>query len=752
MPLYCAGDGCVGSPWRIGQSQGRSLVRQREQARLNYDYSDQNNLNQTQHCNIIIHPDCGYNVVETFECPLVGGHKCPLTDVHESATKGCPYCILIYVAVTELCPWISRDLQWYNPHALFNVFFFEVPGENIPSEYVGWAGTVPIEHSHQLFAYNFYNQPVRKMLVERLVPCDTASTKSLQTAQEWIARCDADHGCTQQSDRKLPRRLLDIGRNSVRLRETMSEDDCVRYVCLSHCWGQPPTAILRTTLSTLTSHKDGIPWNILPRTFQDAINFARKLGIACVWIDSLCIIQDDKRDWEEQSADMANIYRNAYVTFAATASVTADDGCFTRKDRPRFHETGSPLALLQFGDGIEHPLFARRRFNHGRDYHLPLLKRGWVYQERLLSPRVLHFVGEELIWECNITVDCECGNQEDFHRLKNKSTFGHNKLSPRFSIIGTRPFRWWHQVVREYTSLSLTKPSDTFPALSGIARAFSERVDDEYAAGMWKKTLVLDLLWMFCYKKGPKVLHNSARPWRAPSWSWASEDFQPDLRYSSVARWPAEKLTELANVKQFACEPSGADSTGELITAYLTLSAKVIPARLCRILNDNDQEYCIDLHDGNGLLEVTDREFTGYPKLGAGYMDLNDARLASGIESLDILLAEIASCIGKRTVDLESQTHRCTQQVRYYMLLARHEDIILHRDHWVRVGLASIAVYTPTETVRDLNREGDQAQKTEAELAGMPKPEVPMMLEEPKRCRELLRRFDDAETQDFVVY
>lgn len=310
------------------------------------------------------------------------------------------------------------------------------------------------------------------MAVARPVPCDTASEESLRTVQKWIANCDTNHGCKKQTGWKPPRRLLDIGRNRVWLRETMSEDDCVRYVCLSHCWGQPPTAILRTTLSNLISHKDETPWDSLPRTFQDAIDFARKLGITYLWIDSLCIVQDEKRDWEEQSADMANLYQNAYITFAATASGAADDGYYTRKDKSRVHETGSPLALLQVRDGIEHPLLARGSFDHNATYLLPLLKRGWVYQERLLS-RVLHFVGEELIWECNTTVDCECGNRDDFYRLKLGSLFGKHNLSPRFPIVGSRPSGWWHQVIEDYTSLSLTKPSDVFPALSGIARTFS---------------------------------------------------------------------------------------------------------------------------------------------------------------------------------------------------------------------------------------------------------------------------------------
>jgi Heterokaryon incompatibility protein (HET) len=72
-----------------------------------------------------------------------------------------------------------------------------------------------------------------------------------------------------------------------------------------------------------------IPGGDLPKTFQDAIIFARSLGIDFIWIDSFCIVQDDEIDWARESAEMSSIYQNSFITIAATKSEDHDGGCFS---------------------------------------------------------------------------------------------------------------------------------------------------------------------------------------------------------------------------------------------------------------------------------------------------------------------------------------------------------------------------------------------------------------------------------------
>lgn len=124
--------------------------------------------------------------------------------------------------------------------------------------------------------------------------------------------------------------------------------------------------------------------NSLPKTFRDAIIVTRALNIRYLWIDALCIVQDESEDWQEQSAAMGGIHSNAHFTIAAHAAEDADDG-FLEKSL-------SEPQTLRFGVGTEQEYTLRTP----ADFHVDversqLSRRGWVLQERYLSSRILHF-------------------------------------------------------------------------------------------------------------------------------------------------------------------------------------------------------------------------------------------------------------------------------------------------------------------------------------------------------------------------
>jgi hypothetical protein len=181
------------------------------------------------------------------------------------------------------------------------------------------------------------------------------------------------------------------------------------YVALSHCWGTHQNCI--TTLDLLNKRKVGIPWAEIPQTFREVMQLALKLGFRYIWIDSLCIIQDDAEDWEVQSALMSEVYQNAVLTLAATSSTGDNEGCCTDNAKGTL---GLEITLPEDVGACR--IAVRRPLNHfdahttdGLLHHFPLLTRGWAYQERLLSPRVLHICESELVWECREASTCECG-------------------------------------------------------------------------------------------------------------------------------------------------------------------------------------------------------------------------------------------------------------------------------------------------------------------------------------------------------
>jgi hypothetical protein len=154
--------------------------------------------------------------------------------------------------------------------------------------------------------------------------------------------------------------------------------------------------------------------------FQQALEFTHNLGGEYLWIDSLCIIQDDELDWSHESKKMAGIYQNAHLTLAASRAEGSDGNMFFTLYES---ERGIKVDGLQ-SFGVTDKVLVRVYPPHRMEY-FPLLGRAWVYQEQLLSPRNLHFSSFESIWECNTTVSCQCsGNEIPSERAMGESMDG----------------------------------------------------------------------------------------------------------------------------------------------------------------------------------------------------------------------------------------------------------------------------------------------------------------------------------------
>ncbi|PVH86348.1 HET-domain-containing protein [Cadophora sp. DSE1049] len=227
-------------------------------------------------------------------------------------------------------------------------------------------------------------------------------------------------------------------------------------MALSHCWG-PPEHICKTTRLTLEDHKLEIPWSDLSKTFQEAIEVTRRLGIRYLWIDSLCIIQGDAEDWDREAENMGNIYMYAYLTLAATASASGAGGLFAERDDnvisfvlPPDPDTDSKILTLKARRRRLHQALNVQNLAGGN----PLSRRAWAYQERLLAKRILHFGSEELIWECRTEQTCECA-----HPFVSRTNLN-EPIREDCTLAET-----WQDLVSSYTPLELTYEEDRLPAL-----------------------------------------------------------------------------------------------------------------------------------------------------------------------------------------------------------------------------------------------------------------------------------------------
>jgi len=301
-----------------------------------------------------------------------------------------------------------------------------------------------------------------------------------------------------------------------------------KYACLSHRWieGDTPT----TTESNILERTASIEFMSLPLRYQEAISFARSIGISYLWVDSLCIMQDSgSPDWLKEAPRMAEYYGNAYLTISASMATENGQGCYSK--------TSSGTQGLQFTwrDGTSYAVRFRIPLSHKES---PLHARGWIFQEYMLSRRVVHFLEDEVIWECGEATWCECGRVNDMRggsfllgpisdSLHQSNAY---RLKRRFqSSVETgncalRLANTWREIIHEYTKRKLTFQTDVFPALAGLVKKMQALRGSKYYAGLWEDDLVGDLLWEAEDEEWYPVGHTYPPPdkWRAPSWSWAS--------------------------------------------------------------------------------------------------------------------------------------------------------------------------------------------------------------------------------------
>jgi hypothetical protein len=113
--------------------------------------------------------------------------------------------------------------------------------------------------------------------------------------------------------------------------------DQVTYATLSHCWGKIEDKLMLMVENNIDWKKE-IPQFGKLKTFQDAIQIARRLGIWYIWIDSLCIIQNKKEDWQAEASRMSNVYKYSSCNITATSARSDMGGCFSSRDLSNLRE------------------------------------------------------------------------------------------------------------------------------------------------------------------------------------------------------------------------------------------------------------------------------------------------------------------------------------------------------------------------------------------------------------------------------
>lgn len=384
---------------------------------------------------------------------------------------------------------------------------------------------------------------------------DVTSDDHLKTIKRWLSdrkrhlrsQMTVGRWITDTSNCYLPTRCLHITKGGFVLKNTAEVRDS--YVTLSHRWNEE-TELSKTTTSNLPARLDGREFSSLPKVFEDAIAIVKALGYEYLWIDSLCINQDKKSgDWALEAVKMAEYYQQSVFTISAKLSSVAQ-GLI---QPPQLQGQLDPRCLARL------PYYDRDGRSAGHFYvyrrHRPLVdefidcvhnsalsKRGWVFQEWMLSRNVISFTDAGLFLEC-----LERSPTNDRGETLQTMALRKNGLQLKHWLYddlltgalagsehsGLHLVEFWYNAVESYSAKDLTKPEeDRVLAISGVAKMLREMLQKygqppahmadsrvpvlEYISGHWFCDIHYSLLWE--QKNGP---HKYKPGCAAPSWSWA---------------------------------------------------------------------------------------------------------------------------------------------------------------------------------------------------------------------------------------
>lgn len=419
----------------------------------------------------------------------------------------------------------------------------------------------------------------------------------------------------------VPTRVLDIKADgNVRLVESKhllslsdrgsSADFDFKYAALSYCWGSPEAATpMRTDKLTRETHEfQGISEQDMPAAFIDAIFVARKLGIRYLWIDALCIIQDDLGDWEAESSRMSDVFMNSYVTICAAASSSSSESFLVQPPKEvltlRFCSFLDPEVSGTYSILLE----GHRSRSSVADQDIRDQKwrtRGWIWQEEVLSTRSLIF-GKSLVqFRCHGWASMELGFT--------------SPIQPGSHIQGILDTSTWRGAVTDYSNRKLTFSRDRLGAIAGVAKCFCDgkRLRGEsvkYLAGLWfidptfrswtneLRRLGGQLRWVcspgptLTYTTLMKMLQDQEN-YCAPSWSWAS-------RMTGVTHVSSNAPTGLIyEIAGHDVQPAQADAMVRVkFGSSITLRGKIFQTPLIPISG----EFIADARDNTSRWVTTD--------------------------------------------------------------------------------------------------------------------------------------------------
>ncbi|KAI1214282.1 heterokaryon incompatibility protein-domain-containing protein [Annulohypoxylon truncatum] len=516
----------------------------------------------------------------------------------------------------------SYSMSLLDRYPVDELLFIGLWEDDLPAD--SRLGKCQIVYPVSLDVFTTKDDPASQFIWTRPINCQPGSPENLALARRWLEECLRSHPNCQTEQSSMPSRILRVdeietsGEFDVFLENTHGKVE--PFAALSYCWGGDQAC--KTTKARMESGELRLPYEKLARSVQDAVKVVPRLGLKYLWVDALCIIQDDENDKIEQIADMPRIYNQACVTIVAAKSDRASSGFLNDIDLIK----NTRLAVkLPFRCPDQHGTLGSAYITYieGRHEPAPIHDRAWTLQERYLSNRFLEFDKTQMRWTCassgNKDSYCDGWKREGSVEAPTQVIYIYRELQQDLEEMASRgsSAEWiadwigsrWETIVHHYTPRKLSVLTDRPLAVSGIAQVFASHFRDDYLAGLWKSTLPSFLCWSVDrneHERLPRPVH-----YQGPSWSWTGVNGPVRFILARACEQDCRAVLLDVDIKLV----NAYAKYGSILQGILRLRGRLIEATWYR--NTAEDSLSIptgaDFHDDNLNEEATVQSVTMYP-------------------------------------------------------------------------------------------------------------------------------------------
>jgi len=375
-----------------------------------------------------------------------------------------------------------------------------------------------------------------------------------------------------------------------------------QYVALSYCWGVRGNLKHTQSNSTWLRTENSLTEDIIPATIYDAMSLVKAVGLKYLWVDALCIPQDNPMDQIQQ---MDLIYSQADFTIVAASGSDAHVGLPGIRSGSRgIRQRLLKLSTKTIINAIDSPQYPGIRGS-------VWAQRAWTLQERLLSRKKLFFTEKQVYWHCQKATWLEefvlegVSNQE----FQRRQGGGPDDIS----LMPFCGYKEYSSIAAAYSSRKMTCWTDIQVAFAGIIRAISNQqcFQTGFVWGLPAGRFFWSLSWEMDSSAKQKSLvtvaltNGATCSLACPSWSWMGW-MGDHCQSSAVGFERGQENLQLRSEITFYVE----STTGQLlkIDHLISRPGRVeIPAEW-----NNSNEYAIS---------TTRKKWAGSPKEIAGIVD-----------------------------------------------------------------------------------------------------------------------------------